>query len=50
MFALPINDSLSNQVYRYSDTVSMQPIRKAEQSLRKGNFILSQIGVVAAAC
>ena len=28
----------------------MHPIRKAEQSLRKGNFILSPIGVVAVAC
>ena len=50
MFGLPINDSLLNSLYRYSDTVSMQPIRKAEQCLRKGNFILSPIGVVAVAC
>ena len=50
MFALPINDSLSNSLYRYSDIVSMQPMRKAEQSLRKGNFILFPIWVVAVAC
>ena len=41
MFGFPINDSILNSLYRYSDTVSMQLIRKAEQSLRKGNFILS---------
>ena len=50
MFDLPINDSLLNSLYRYSDIVSMQPMRKAEQSLRKGNVILYPIGAVATAC
>ena len=50
MFDLPINDSLLNSLYRYSDIVSMQPMRKAEQSLRKGNFILFPIWAVAVAC
>ncbi len=50
MFDLPINDSLLKSLYRYSDIVSMQPMRKAEQSLRKGNSILFPIGIVATAC
>lgn len=35
MIGLPINDSLLNSLYRYSDIFSIQPMRKAEQSLQK---------------
>lgn len=33
MLGLPMNDSLLNLLYRYSDIVSRQPMRKAEQKL-----------------